>query len=213
MKHTRKIANTPRSQRGAVILFALIALVVLLIGTLALMRSMNTSLFTSGNFGFKRDLTNQSERAMNTVLDAVQAGGALVTEAARQASNTASNYSATVLPVNPEGVPDALLTDAAFATVGVSGNDITLSDMGVTVRYVVDRLCVAAGPASPDACTLSGDQLPDGSSESELLRAEDSGSGVPPIASPVSLQVVYRVSIRVTGPRRTQSFFQTTFTI
>jgi len=111
-------------------------------------------------------------------------------------------------------VPDEVgLDEAAFATVGVSGNDITLSDMGVTVRYVVDRLCVAAGPAYPDACTLSGDQLPDGSSESELLRAEDSGSGVPPIASPVSLQVVYRVSIRVTGPRRTQSFFQTTFTI
>jgi hypothetical protein len=179
----------------------------------ALMRSMNTSLFTSGNFGFKRDLTNQSERAIDTVLDAVQAGGALVTEAARQANNTASNYSAAVLPVNAEGVPNALLTDAAFAAVGVSGNDITLSDMGVTVRYVVDRLCVAVGPASPDACTLAGDQLPAGSSESELLRAEDSGSGVSPIPSPVALQVVYRVSIRVTGPRRTQSFFQTTFTI
>ena len=202
-----------RHQRGAVLLFAMIALVVLLIGTLALMRSMNSSLFTAGNFGFKRDLTNQSERAINTVLDAVQTAGALNTEALRQSHNTARNFSATVLPANAEGVPNALLTDAAFALVGVDSNDITLSDMGVTVRYVVDRLCAAIGPANPDSCTLAGDQLPAGGSESELLRAEDSGGGAPPIASPVALQVVYRVSIRVTGPRLTQSFFQTTFTI
>jgi len=211
-----------RKQRGAVLLFAMIALVILLIGTVAMMRSMNNSLFTAGNFGFKRDLTNQSERAINAALTAVQAGGALVTEAARQANSTASNFSATVLPVNAEGIPNALLTDAAFLLVGAPGNDIKLDDMGVTVRYVVDRLCANAGPANPDGCTLAGDQLPAGSSESELLRAEDSRGPAcppspavcpPPIASPVALQVVYRVSVRVTGPRRTESFFQTTFTI
>ena len=138
---------------------------------------------------------------------------ALASEASRQNNSTASNYSATVLPVNAQGVPNALLTDAAFALVGVAGNDITLADMGVTVRYVVDRLCVAAGPANPDGCTLAGDVLPAGSSASELLRAEDAGGAAPAIASPVAQQVVYRVSISVTGPRRTQSFFQTTFTI
>lgn len=213
MKTQHTLYKSRGRQRGAVLLFAMIALVILLIGTVALMRSMNTSLFTAGNFGFKRDLTNQSERAINTVLTAVQAGGALVSEASRQNNSTANNYSATVLPVNAQGVPNALLTDAAFALVGVAGNDITLADMGVTVRYVVDRLCVAAGPANPDGCTLAGDVLPAGSSASELLRAEDAGGAAPAIASPVAQQVVYRVSISVTGPRRTQSFFQTTFTI
>lgn len=198
-----------RAQRGAVLLFAMIALVVLLIGTLALMRSMNTSLFTAGNFGFKRDLTNQGERAMATVLDMVQTG-ALGNDGARQANASASNYSASVLATNAQGVPLALLTDAAFAAVGVAGNDIALADMGVTVRYVIDRLCVAAGPATQDGCTLAGNLLPAGSSSSELLRAEDGSSGGVGAVAP---QVVYRVSIRVDGPRRTQSFFQSTFTI
>jgi type IV pilus assembly protein PilX len=198
-----------RAARGAVLLFAMIALVVLLVGTAALMRSMNTSLFTAGNFGFKRDLTNQGERAVAAVLDVVQAG-ALGTVAARQANATATNYSAAILATNDQGVPLALLTDAAFALVGVSGNDIALTDMGVTVRYVIDRLCVAAGPATQDGCTLAGNLLPAGSSSSELLRAEDGSSGGSGAVAP---QVVYRVSIRVDGPRRTQSFFQSTFTI
>jgi len=197
------------AQRGAVLLFAMIALVVLLIGTLALMRSMNTSLFTAGNYGFKRDLTNQGERAMATVLDMVQTG-ALGNDGARQADATASNYSASVLPTNAQGVPLALLTDTDFATVGVASNDIALADMGVTVRYVIDRLCASDGPATQDGCTLAGNLLPAGSSASELLRAEDGSSGG---AGAVAPQVVYRVSIRVDGPRRTQSFFQSTFTI
>jgi hypothetical protein len=59
----------------------------------------------------------------------------------------------------------------------VTGNDIALADMGVTVRYVIDRLCVAAGPATQDGCTLAGNVIPPSSSASELLRAEDGSSG------------------------------------
>ncbi|HRH85811.1 MAG TPA: hypothetical protein PLO41_03090 [Rubrivivax sp.] len=192
------------------LLFVLIALVVLLIGTVALMRSMNTSLFTAGNFGFKRDLTNQGERAMTAVLTALQSG-ALSSDGARQATAAASNYSATILPTNAQGVPLALLmNNTDFAAVGATGNDITLADMNVTVRYVIDRLCVAAGPATQDGCTLASNVLPPGSSSSELLRAEDGSSGGVGAVAP---QVVYRVSIRVNGPRGTQSFFQSTFTI
>jgi hypothetical protein len=181
-----------------VLLFAMIALVVLLIGSIALMRSMNTSLFTAGNFGFKRDLTNQGERAMAIVLDLVQSG-ALGTEAAREADATANNYSASILATNGEGLPLALLSDAAFAAVGVAGNDISAADMGVTVRYVIDRLCAAGGPASADACTVA----------SPPPQGESAGNPTPE----PPLQFVYRVSIRVDGPRRTQSFFQSTFTI
>lgn len=209
MTAPRPAPNPRRAQRGAVLLFAMIALVVLLIGAAALMRSMNTSLFTAGNFGFKRDLTNQGERAIAAVLDQVSAG-ALGTEGARQVHATANNYRASILPTNDQGIPLALLSDGDFAAVGVNGNDIALADMGVTVRYVIDRLCAATGPATQDGCTLAGNLIPAGSSSSELLRAEDGSSGGSGAVAP---QVVYRISIRVDGPRRTQSFFQSTFTI
>ena len=199
MKKPRKFSSRHRAQRGAVLLFAMIALVVLLIGTIALMRSMNTSLFTAGNFGFKRDLTNQGERAIATVLDLVQTG-ALGTQTSRENSAKARNYSASILPTNGDGIPLALLSDAEFANVGVAGNDISPADMGVTVRYVIDRLCVAGGPALPDSCTVASPP-PQG------------GSNDPKDDTELPVQFVYRVSIRVDGPRRTQSFFQSTFTI
>jgi hypothetical protein len=210
----RSEASARAGERGAVLIFGLIALLVMLAGTAALMRATNASLFVLGNYGFKRDLANQSERAVSTVLTALQSGG-LSTALSRQASVTTLNYSATILPVNAQGIPLALVDDSGFAAVGAGTNDIALADQGVTLRYVVDRLCANAGPVDPAACMLASPAAPPGGGSSELLSAMDSsgtssagggagGSGAVP------LQAVYRVSIRVTGPRGTQSFFQTT---
>jgi hypothetical protein len=190
-------------------LFGLIALVIMLVGAVAMLRSVNTSLFNAGNLGFKRDLTNQGDRAIATVLALVQ-GGALGTDTARQASDTSRNYSATLLPGNAQGLPTALVSDTAFATVGVAGNDIAVADMGVTLRYVVDRLCVNAGQAAPSHCTMDDNQVPMGGNGGGGAIAEDPTAGN---AGAVPRQVVYRLSIRVDGPRQTQAFFQTTFTL
>jgi Tfp pilus assembly protein PilX len=194
-------------QRGVVLLFGMIALVVLLIGTAALVRSMNTSLSTAGNFGFKRDLTNQGERAIQTVVDLMQSG-ALAADAARQNSDISRNYSATLLPSNPQGIPEALLSDGAFAAVGTPNNDIRISDMGITVRYVVDRISAAAGPATADGTLMADNSVPPGGSASQLLTAELTSSGGQGAIQP---QVVYRITVRVSGPRNTQSFYQSTF--
>ena len=198
-------------QRGVALVFAMIALVLMLIGAAAIMQSLNTSLFSAGNLGFKRDLTNQGERALNTVLTLVSSG-ALGSDAARQSNNPAQNYSATIFTdTNGQGIPAALLTDAAFAGVGVAGNDISIADMNVTVRYVVDRLCTAGTAAvSPTACSVAGNVAPLGGSSSESARAEDASAGGVGALLP---QAIYRVTIRVAGPRATQSFFQATFTI
>lgn len=165
---TRVIPMARRAKQGGVALvFAMIALVLLLIGAAAIMQSMNTSLFTAGNLGFKRDLTNQGERALNTVLDLVSTG-ALGNDAARQTNNTARNYSATLFTdTNGQGIPAALLSDTAFAAVGVASNDITIADMNVSVRYVVDRLCATGTVAvTPTACSVAGNVAPTGGSSS-----------------------------------------------
>ena len=69
----------------------------------------------AGNFGFKRDLTNQGERAIATVLDVVQAGALGQPTPRARPMPRRSNYSAAILATNDQGVPLALLTDAAFA--------------------------------------------------------------------------------------------------
>lgn len=211
--HHRRSTCAHRSrERGVVLIFALIALVILLIGAAAMMTSMNSSLFAAGNYGFKRDLTNQGERALNRVLTLVSTG-ALANETTRQSHNKAQNYRASIITdANAQGLPNALLSTAAFDAIGLASNDITIADAGVTVRYVVDRLCVDGTTAVDVAsCTVAGNAAPTTASASEGNgRAENSSTGGVGAIKPTA---VYRVSIRVTGPRNTQSFFQATFTI
>lgn len=187
--------------RGVALLYALIALTVMLIAAAAMVRSFNTSMFTAGNLGFKRDLTNQAERAVQATTDALVAG-ALADEAVRRANLPASNYSATRLATNAQGLPQALLDDDQFGAVGVAANDIAVEDQQVRIRYVIDRLCADAGAPSVDHCTMVAGTVPDGGSGANLIRAD---------ADVAAQQVVYRLSVRVDGPRNTQAFLQSTF--
>jgi len=215
-------SRTPAAlQRGAVLLFSLIALVVMLIAAVALVRSFQSSLFLAGNIGFKRDLQNQGERAVDRALTAFRASGALDSPTARAANLKAGNYSASILATNPQGIPDVLQNDSTFAAVGLPANDITplneptLAAQGVTIRYVIDRLCATVGSESTLGlvnCLVADNPTPTGGSSGNLMGAERAALCAS-CASAASVGVVYRLSVKVTGPRNTQSFFQSTFTV
>lgn len=223
LRHRSASAVASR-QRGVVLLFSLIALVVLLIAAVALMRSFNTSLFTSGNIAFKRDLQNQGERAVEKVLASFRTG-ALASVTARASSDSTKNYSARMLEANSHGIPEALQNDTFTTTrdgvVGVVTNDITpsndstLTNQGVSVRYVVDRMCNQTGDETTlgaTSCILADSAAPSGHSSSNAQGAE-SAALCTGCKSASPLGVVYRLTVRVTGPRRTTAFFQSTFTI
>ncbi|WP_428416693.1 pilus assembly PilX family protein [Methylibium sp.] len=214
MNHRHTLPNLRsthrRGQRGAVLIISLIVLVVMLISAAALMRSFDISLTTAGNLAFKRDLAQQSEQAAETILARFRAGGALTGAAAREANAPTLNYSATVLPSNPQGIPNTLLAnDATFAGAWTDA-DIN-AGQGITLRYVVDRMCATAGTGSetPDNCAVADASLQPGGSASEWQRAERASVGG--ARGAVAQPVVYRLTIRATGPRNTQSFFQSTF--
>jgi Tfp pilus assembly protein PilX len=188
----------PRArERGVVLIFTLIVLLIMTIGAVALLRSMNSSLFSAGNLAFRRDLVNQGEQTVSTVLKSFQAGGVLVN--ATTASSSAVNYSAIALPTNAQGVPTALLSNTAFGTVGLAANDITGATTDVTMRYVIDRLCNNTGTASSTTCVQS-------------VANPSGGTALSTRSVPPPSATVYRLSVRVTGPRNTQIFVQTTFT-
>jgi type IV pilus assembly protein PilX len=235
--HCRRV-SAPRAQRGVSLFFALIAVLVMLIAAVAIVRSFNTSLFQAGNLAFKRDLTNQSERAVASVFEAMTTGS-LGLETARDAHQLGSNYSASILDANPQGIPLALLNPGdpsattnrnTFFGVGRATNDIALTDANGTVfgsvRYVVERLCNATGTVAavgPSGCIFADGIRNLSSSSSELIRAEDSArvrTGTDAAGNPIystlagasSQRVVYRISVRVTGPRGTEGIYQSTFT-
>lgn len=199
----REARHPARRHRGVVMLVTLLAMVIMLVGAVALLRSFTASMNVTGNAAIKRDLANQAERAMAVAVQLLDAG-ALSAPAAREASDTAANYSAAMLATNAQGIPLALLNDATFTTVGVATNDIVVTEQGVRVRWVLDRLCTGGGSQvvlGTAGCTVG--PTPDARG----------GSASDPIVATQQPQVLYRVSIRVDGPRRTQAFFQSTLAL
>ncbi len=178
---------------------ALIALVILSIGALALVRSTNTSLFMAGNLAFKRDVTNQAERAITLALNDLRSGG-LASETTRQANAPTLNYAAAVLPTSAEGIPSVLLSETAFTTAGFTRADVVDAASRITLRYVIDRQCSAAGAFDASGCQsiTAAAQTPGGDTQgTDRLPGADR-------------RPTYRISVRITGPRGIQSFVQTT---
>lgn len=190
----------------------MIALVIMLIGAVAIIRSMNSAQFNIGNIGFKRDLSNQSERAVQAAMDAVRGSGVLADPTVRLTNLKSANYSAVKLTNNAQGIPTALLSDTEFATVGTATNDIVVSDLNVTLRYVVDRLATTTGSCSTDTCIVANQTVFGGSSSEWINSQTNSGALSNPNPSAVPQQPIYRLTVRLTGPRNTLSFFQSTFT-
>ncbi|MEJ1162955.1 hypothetical protein V9K97_04595 [Variovorax sp. CCNWLW186] len=204
--------HAPARERGVVLLFCLIILVVLLAGGVAVMRSMDTTLFGAGNLAFKRDLVNQGELAIAKAMRDFQTSGALAASGATSTNLPAANYSAIQLATNAKGIPQVLLQKTNLTGPDVVGNAFTptgtpiTGNGGVTVRYVIDRMCNATGTFASigkSGCvyTPSKTETP-GGDQSQLATP---GPSVP---SPP----IYRVSVRVDGPRDTQVFLQASFT-
>ncbi len=195
--------HCPRSrERGVVLIFTLIILLILTIGGVALVRSMQSSLFSAGNLAFRRDLVNQGELASSQVVTAINASafpGPGATDTTHD--QVAYNYSATTLPTNTQGVPNVLLADDATFAGTFTAPDLTGATADVKIRYVIDRLCVAIPPTVLPTSALC---VQSSSSPTGLTIP---GNGLaPPRAT------VYRISVRVSGARSTQVFLQSTFT-
>jgi type IV pilus assembly protein PilX len=187
-----------RKQTGVIMAITLIALAIMMIGGVALVRSFDTSMLLSGNLAFKRDLMNQGERGMAQAIT-LMSSGALATEATRQANALGSNYSAILLASDAHGIPQVLLSNDATFTATYTASDI--SDGAVTIRYVIDRQCSAVGAFNADTCNTTASTASDKGGSSFLKKA---GGGTRP---------VYRISVRVTGPRNTQAYLQSTLTL
>ncbi len=187
-------------QSGIIMVIALITLAIMMIGAVAALRSMNASLANAGNVGIKRDMANQAEVAMRTAMTGLNG----LTNP--ETDDTSRNYSAAILPVTPEGIPTVLVgtSPSTLDGKGVATNVVNLttaSALGsytapnVTMYYVIDRLCQAAGAFATSTCLTPTVVAQGGNSNINL---------------PTGVKPLYRVTVRVDGPRGAQSFYQAT---
>ena len=201
----RRNSNQARKQSGFSLVFALIALVILLMATVSVMRSSGLNLFSAGNASFKQDMVARSDAVNVRIFALLRAGGALATESSLGSSLKSSNYSATALQTNAQGLPLALINDSTFDAVGDSANDIRDDASNTVIRYVMERLCDQTGNSAAlgrEHCVYNPDRNPvQGGSSTQASTA------IPPSFSPI-----YRVSVRIQGPRGSEAYLQNTFT-
>lgn len=194
-----------RQQRGFSLFFSLIALVILLVAAVSVMQSSGLSLFTSGNAAFQQDILARADAANVRIFTLLRSGGALSTEATLANSSQPNNYSAIALPTNDQGIPLALISDTQFAAIGTDSNDIKDEANNTVIRYVIERLCDQVGNSAVlgrERCIHEPDSNPilGGSSG-------QAGSAIRPNFAPI-----YRVSVRIQGPRGSEAYLQNTFT-
>jgi type IV pilus assembly protein PilX len=190
---------TAKRERGVVLMLALIVLVAMGLATVALMRTVDASTAASGNLAFKDWAAHAAERGVNRAVSDFDPTGAAALAApnAVDADLTKANYSSVMLPVNAQGIPNVLLNTTTFdATYSDAATRITYP-RGERVRYVVERLCAQAGPASETACLT--------------ISASERGGSQPTLKTGAEFTPLYRITVRVDGARDTLHFSQVTF--
>ena len=190
----------------------LVVLVVMMLGGVAMLRSIDTSALLSGNLAFKRDSVNRSSVGLNSAFvvmksaDFVDATTAECVPTAPGCTGAvakwlAMNYSPRLLAADANGIPllikDKAAFDAKFSTIKPTAAAGTLEG-GNEVRFLIERMCSDYGPSDERKCSVSDKYEVGGS-----YRQDKPGS--------ISLPL-YRVTVRSDGARNTQTYVQATVT-
>jgi type IV pilus assembly protein PilX len=227
--HRRLRLPVPRrhAQRGATLLFALITLVALLLATLALVRSVDTSTALMGNIGFKQGATVSGDQATRLAVKWLNDNLAgLNTDLAANgySASTQEDGTAAKPPVDVSG--QQLAGTASRQLIDWDGNKCAaftglfktcLNDVitpvkatitgSNTAQYVVFRLCSLPGDytISSYAGTCA---VPMTNSLDGVTNKGEEHYGHTPFA-PGSSGPYYRIVVRVQGARNTTSFTET----
>ncbi len=187
-----------KAQRGMVLFIALIVLVAMTLAGIALMRSVDTGTVISGNLAFRQTATHVADLGFEAARTWLQS-----TSVDLFADQTANGYYATwqssvdLLGNDPGMTPfnwaTAITTSGAFA-----------GPNGYTLRYVIHRLCESTGDPTGSSANCIKTSVTSSSTSTGSKGAAAYGS----YAITVPTAALYRVTVRVDGPRNTLSYIQ-----
>lgn len=197
--------TTPlRRQSGVVLFVALIVMVAMSLAAIALIRSVDTTNAIVGNLAFRLASILPANASIEQAASGLfsDADIATVTHIADKDNNfPAENYLACrqglpLCPGAPEdarGVPAVLQKKSTAVTLTKKFDDTVQT--GTQVTYLIERMCLAPGPATTGNCDLVP---PKGNPGDTIGDSNSGGVSVP----------YYRVTVRVDGPKNTASFVQ-----
>jgi len=167
-------------QQGVVLFVTMIAVIALTLAALALDRAVATDVAVGGNVGARAQATLLASEAIERAVAALFETGAIADPTVDDASH--NYFAARQSGEDGRGVPAALQAPDRYPA---DAEVIGTADRH-QLRYVIERLCLHAGAASPDNCTLSPPSVA-------------AASGTPGVAEPPRTPG-YRVTVRVDGP-------------
>lgn len=196
---SRSAIGAPRRERGVILFIALIVLVAMSLAGIALMRSVDTNVLIAGNLAFRQGATAGADWGVENARGWISANTGLLNE--DQPGGLTfywANWQQNLDLIGNN--PDPLVADFDWTTSFDIGTDAA----GNQVQYVIHRLCDTAGAPNDVQCVRSALSSGTGSAPGASHVVHDAGGGnVKGGAS-----VLYRITVRVTGPRNTVSYVQ-----
>lgn len=182
-------------QKGVVLIIALIVLVAMSLGGIALVRSVDTGNLIAGNMAFQQAAVRSSDigvEAAITWLNTVKNDGVTLL-----ADDDTHGYFASI----QNGNPAAGQSWDAFWAASLAANAKTLQEehAGNRVSYVIHRLCAIPDSAAEGAGCSSSPVV-----NAATGNAEEGGE----VQLSGTSSVYYRITVRSAGPRGTASYVQ-----
>lgn len=231
--HTPAATPLPaaRRQKGVSLAITLVALVIMSLAGLALIRSVDTATLVAGNYAFKGASQNIADVAaegavtyLDSIVSATAPANANLPNACANAVGTGSlgtcRYYARAQNVDADGIPFIDWSNAnipVFSSASIPPGSSTTATIptGYTLQFVVERLCTQDGTVSVNLQPRAKYAGPDGIANRCLSTLPDprkvatgkaAGTGAGAIQDLVDVH--YRVTVRIAGPRNTVTFAQ-----
>jgi type IV pilus assembly protein PilX len=199
---------TIHAQQGVVLFIALVILVAMSLAGIALMRGVDSGTIIAGNLAFRQGATFVADMGVEAARAYIQANGGVALHANQEASGYYATWDPTVDLLGNDTDPTTTPFDWVNDGVNVNGAPY-VPPAGYTVRYVIHRLCEAAGDPSNDPAVavtcMRSSAL--GGSTSTSTKGVTSYNNLP---ASEKVAATYRITVQVTGPRNTRSYIQTT---
>lgn len=202
----------PGKQTGVVLFITLIALVAMTLAAIALVRSVDTGNTVAGNLAFKQGASAASDTSVETAIAVLRL---IADKSTSYNDNSGIGYYATgqsnLDMTGSKNDPNMARVDwdantcAGIAQTAciVPSAEITLGN-GYKARYIIHRLCSSVGDPGTSSCAtyIPPATAAVGGGHGALMQGGGKLSA-PPVG-------YYRITTRVTGPRNTTSFIETT---
>ncbi|MCV2356199.1 hypothetical protein LNV09_18810 [Paucibacter sp. B2R-40] len=218
MNRTETFNLVKGRQTGMALIFALLALVALTMGAVALIRSVDSGVMALGNLAFKQSGVTSGAKATEQAIGWVRdrlAGNTLNTD------SVANGYYATdiatlditgrtvgtnnVLAMVDWNLDDCKVNGHASGTISCATKpSAAVTIGGDQVQYVVTRLCREQLPPSQTDCSTPVTQ-----NSTQALGRGSLDYGSPEQLGVSSYSPYYRIITRTVGPKGTVSFTET----